>query len=69
MTVSADFRLTQYATGGGCACKIPPGGELEQVVAPMLAAPRWPRASPRCSGSTPTCSSGWSAGGDLAVRA
>ena len=38
MTVSADFRLTQYATGGGCACKIPPG-ELEQVVAQMLAAP------------------------------
>jgi selenide,water dikinase len=25
-------RLTQYAHGGGCACKIPPG-ELEQVVA------------------------------------
>jgi selenide, water dikinase len=26
------IRLTQYAHGGGCACKIPPG-ELEQVVA------------------------------------
>ncbi len=26
------MRLTQYAHGGGCACKIPPG-ELEQVVA------------------------------------
>ena len=26
------FRLTQYAHGGGCACKIPPG-ELEAVVA------------------------------------
>lgn len=25
------FRLTQYASGGGCACKIPPG-ELEEVV-------------------------------------
>jgi selenide, water dikinase len=25
-------RLTQYAHGGGCACKIPPG-ELEQIVA------------------------------------
>ena len=24
-------RLTQYAAGGGCACKIPPG-ELEEVV-------------------------------------
>ena len=26
------YRLTQYARGGGCACKIPPG-ELEDVVA------------------------------------
>ncbi|MEO6714033.1 MAG: selenide, water dikinase SelD [Mycobacteriales bacterium] len=26
------YRLTQYARGGGCACKIPPG-ELEAVVA------------------------------------
>ncbi|MDR7299944.1 selenide, water dikinase SelD [Haloactinomyces albus] len=26
------YRLTQYAHGGGCACKIPPG-ELESVVA------------------------------------
>jgi selenide,water dikinase len=26
------YRLTQYAHGGGCACKIPPG-ELEQMVA------------------------------------
>ena len=25
-------RLTHYATGGGCACKIPPG-ELEDVLA------------------------------------
>src|SRR5215213_10200573 len=29
-------RLTQYAHGGGCACKIPPG-ELEAVVAGLLA--------------------------------
>src|SRR4051795_5045263 len=28
----ATVRLTQYAHGGGCACKIPPG-ELEAVVA------------------------------------
>ena len=28
----AGVRLTQYAHGGGCACKIPPG-ELEQIVA------------------------------------
>jgi selenide, water dikinase len=33
-------RLTQYARGGGCACKIPPG-ELEQAVARLLpASPR-----------------------------
>jgi selenide,water dikinase len=33
MTASTTFtRLTQYAHGGGCACKIPPG-ELESVVA------------------------------------
>jgi selenide,water dikinase len=29
--LGAPVRLTQYAAGGGCACKIPPG-ELEQVV-------------------------------------
>jgi len=29
-------RLTQYARGGGCACKIPPG-ELEQLVAKVTA--------------------------------
>jgi selenide,water dikinase len=29
------MRLTQYAHGGGCACKIPPG-ELEQVVAGLV---------------------------------
>jgi selenide,water dikinase len=32
------YRLTQYAHGGGCACKIPPG-ELEQVVRGLLAKP------------------------------
>jgi selenide, water dikinase len=37
MTTSTAVRLTQYAAGGGCACKIPPG-ELEQAVARMLAA-------------------------------
>ncbi|MDP9221614.1 MAG: selenide, water dikinase SelD [Actinomycetota bacterium] len=30
------IRLTQYAHGGGCACKIPPG-ELEQMVAGLVA--------------------------------
>ena len=29
------YRLTQYARGGGCACKIPPG-ELEDVVAGIV---------------------------------
>ncbi|MFG3018973.1 selenide, water dikinase SelD [Streptomyces sp. NPDC048254] len=29
-------RLTQYAHGGGCACKIPPG-ELEEIVAGLTA--------------------------------
>jgi selenide,water dikinase len=28
---TVDYRLTQFAHGGGCACKIPPG-ELEDVV-------------------------------------
>ncbi|MCP3802558.1 selenide, water dikinase SelD [Allokutzneria sp. A3M-2-11 16] len=31
------YRLTQYAHGGGCACKIPPG-ELEQIVAGLTGA-------------------------------
>jgi selenide, water dikinase len=36
------YRLTQYAHGGGCACKIPPG-ELEDVVRRLTnAAPRDP---------------------------
>ncbi|HUR06645.1 MAG TPA: selenide, water dikinase SelD [Nonomuraea sp.] len=35
MTSTAEtIRLTQYAHGGGCACKIPPG-ELEAVVAEL----------------------------------
>ncbi|MEO7285928.1 MAG: AIR synthase related protein, partial [Jatrophihabitantaceae bacterium] len=29
---ATSYRLTQYAHGGGCACKIPPG-ELEAIVA------------------------------------
>jgi selenide,water dikinase len=32
------YRLTQYAHGGGCACKIPPG-ELESVVAGLKGVP------------------------------
>ena len=32
--VRVTVRLTQYAAGGGCACKIPPG-ELQGVLAPL----------------------------------
>jgi selenide, water dikinase len=34
-TVAGPVRLTQYAHGGGCACKIPPG-ELESIVAGLI---------------------------------
>jgi selenide, water dikinase len=37
MTDPGVFRLTQYARGGGCACKIPPG-ELEETVARLIPA-------------------------------
>ncbi|MGH3716321.1 MAG: selenide, water dikinase SelD [Micromonosporaceae bacterium] len=37
MRIEPAVRLTQYAHGGGCACKIPPG-ELEQLVAALPAA-------------------------------
>jgi selenide,water dikinase len=43
-TAPARIRLTQYAHGGGCACKIPPG-ELEEVVAGLaLGGPAAPAA-------------------------
>ena len=32
MTTSTSPRLTHYASGGGCACKVPPG-ELERILA------------------------------------
>ncbi|HEY2552257.1 MAG TPA: selenide, water dikinase SelD [Streptosporangiaceae bacterium] len=35
MSTTAVVRLTQYAHGGGCACKIPPG-ELEEAVARLI---------------------------------
>ena len=35
MTTPRPVRLTQYARGGGCACKIPPG-ELEEAVARLV---------------------------------
>ncbi len=37
MTTIERHRLTQYAHGGGCACKIPPG-ELESVLAGLVGA-------------------------------
>ncbi|WP_406433087.1 selenide, water dikinase SelD [Streptomyces sp. NBC_00631] len=37
-THQASVRLTQFAHGGGCACKIPPG-ELEEVVSGLAAPP------------------------------
>ncbi|MET8569464.1 selenide, water dikinase SelD [Streptomyces sp. NPDC004783] len=36
-TPETAVRLTQYAHGGGCACKIPPG-ELEDVLGPLAGA-------------------------------
>jgi selenide, water dikinase len=36
---SSRVRLTQFARGGGCACKIPPG-ELEEAVARLIPARR-----------------------------
>jgi selenide,water dikinase len=39
---AVSYRLTQYAHGGGCACKIPPG-ELEDIVRGLgRSAPRHP---------------------------
>ena len=35
MTSLDAYRLTQYARGGGCACKIPPG-ELEEIVGKLV---------------------------------
>jgi selenide,water dikinase len=37
VTVEANLRLTQYAAGGGCACKVPPG-ELERVLGQLAPA-------------------------------
>ncbi len=37
MTVEQTVRLTQFASGGGCACKVPPG-ELEAVLGALAPA-------------------------------
>jgi selenide, water dikinase len=41
MPPHTSIRLTQYARGGGCACKIPPG-ELEEAVARLIPAQQAP---------------------------
>lgn len=46
-TLPTPVRLTQYAHGGGCACKIPPG-ELEDVVAGLV--PPSARTGPQYAG-------------------
>lgn len=38
MTATTGYRLTQFARGGGCACKIPPG-ELEDVLGGLAGPP------------------------------
>jgi selenide,water dikinase len=42
MSTATPTRLTGYAHGGGCACKIPPG-ELEAVVRGLVPSPTTPR--------------------------
>ncbi len=42
MSTATPTRLTGYAHGGGCACKIPPG-ELEAVVRGLVPSPSTPR--------------------------
>lgn len=37
MTLDRGIRLTQFASGGGCACKVPPG-ELERVLSGVVPA-------------------------------
>ncbi|MGJ5749223.1 selenophosphate synthase [Streptomyces puniciscabiei] len=54
----APVRLTQYAHGGGCACKIPPG-ELEEVVAGL--------SVPRLAGGDTPLLVGLATGDDAAV--
>ena len=57
MTLDVPLRLTQYAAGGGCACKVPPG-ELERVLAGISA---------MGAGGATTCWSGLENGDDGAV--
>ena len=52
------YRLTQYAHGGGCACKIPPG-ELEDVVRGLTRPRRGIRSASCSSGSTTATTRPW----------
>jgi selenide, water dikinase len=56
--LSVPVRLTQYAAGGGCACKIPPG-ELEEVVRGLVG--QWPTGV-ATFGALHEGSSGWADG-------
>ncbi|MEU6969686.1 selenide, water dikinase SelD [Kitasatospora aureofaciens] len=70
MTAGTPIRLTGYARGGGCACKIPPG-ELEAALAGLLPPPDGPGAAELLVG--PECGDDAAAvllpGGDTAVIA
>jgi selenide, water dikinase len=57
-STAAPTRMTQYAHGGGCACKIPPG-ELEAAVAGLM--------GPGVSGSSAQLLVGLDDGDDAAV--
>ncbi|MEW2625060.1 selenide, water dikinase SelD [Streptomyces sp. NPDC048106] len=57
-TRQASVRLTQFAHGGGCACKIPPG-ELEEVVSGLTV--------PRLAGGDTPLLVGLATGDDAAV--
>ncbi|WP_432119546.1 selenide, water dikinase SelD [Streptomyces sp. bgisy032] len=59
-TREAPVRLTRYAHGGGCACKIPPG-ELEDVLGHLTA--------PRATGGDTPLLVGLATGDDAAVAA
>ncbi|GLW89778.1 selenide, water dikinase SelD [Actinokineospora globicatena] len=61
-------RLTQYAHGGGCACKIPPG-ELERVVAGLHRTPTDPHGELIVGLETGDDAAVVGLGGDLALVA
>lgn len=65
------YRLTQYAHGGGCACKIPPG-ELQSLLAhgqedPVSAPAEGPAGRLLLGGDDGDDAAVWHAGGDRAI--